>query len=57
VTDDHAATTENIGVRGMASDDPKRWAALAVIAVAQLMIIVDASIESEKAVMSRSKMK
>src|SRR5437763_3000362 len=29
---------------GMASDDPKRWRALAVIAMAQLMIIVDASI-------------
>ena len=44
MTDDHAATAENAGVHGMASDDPKRWAALAVIAVAQLMIIVDASI-------------
>ena len=29
---------------GMQSDDPKRWLALAVIAVAQLMIILDASI-------------
>ncbi len=29
---------------GMASDDPKRWLALAVIAFAQLMVILDASI-------------
>jgi EmrB/QacA subfamily drug resistance transporter len=29
---------------GMQSDDPKRWRALAVIAVAQLMIILDATI-------------
>ena len=29
---------------GMASDDPKRWLALAVIGVAQLMVILDASI-------------
>ena len=29
---------------GMQSDDPKRWLALAVIAVAQLMIVLDASI-------------
>jgi len=28
----------------MASDDPKRWLALAVIAIAQLMVILDASI-------------
>ena len=30
--------------RGMDSDDPRRWLALAVIAVAQLMIVLDASI-------------
>ena len=29
---------------GMSSDDPKRWLALAVIAFAQLMVILDASI-------------
>ena len=29
---------------GMDSDDPRRWLALAVIAVAQLMIVLDASI-------------
>lgn len=29
---------------GMSSDDPKRWLALAVIALAQLMVILDASI-------------
>jgi EmrB/QacA subfamily drug resistance transporter len=29
---------------GMQSDDPKRWRALAVIAVAQLMIVLDATI-------------
>jgi EmrB/QacA subfamily drug resistance transporter len=29
---------------GMASDDPRRWLALAVLAAAQLMIILDASI-------------
>jgi EmrB/QacA subfamily drug resistance transporter len=44
VTDDQTATTDNAGLRGMAHDDPRRWAALAVIAVAQLMIILDASI-------------
>ena len=29
---------------GMQSDDPKRWRALGVIAVAQLMIVLDATI-------------
>ena len=29
---------------GMASDDPRRWLALGIIAVAQLMIVLDASI-------------
>jgi EmrB/QacA subfamily drug resistance transporter len=36
--------TETHHPRGMDSADPKRWLALAVIAVAQLMIILDASI-------------
>src|SRR4051794_19578591 len=31
---------------GMNSADPKRWRALAVIAVAQLMIVLDATIEN-----------
>ena len=38
------ATAEVRTHSGMASDDPKRWLALAVIAVAQLMVILDASI-------------
>ena len=47
MSDDHtksagaAETTEHMGMR---HDDPRRWAALAVIAVAQLMIILDATI-------------
>ena len=41
MADRTASTNEQLG---MAPSDPKRWRALAVIAVAQLMIIVDASI-------------
>jgi EmrB/QacA subfamily drug resistance transporter len=37
-------TAHDTGLEGMQSDDPRRWKALAVIAVAQLMIILDASI-------------
>jgi EmrB/QacA subfamily drug resistance transporter len=41
VADRSASTNEQLG---MSPSDPKRWRALAVIAVSQLMIIVDASI-------------
>jgi EmrB/QacA subfamily drug resistance transporter len=36
--------TENLDTRPQAAVDPRRWAALAVIAVAQLMIVLDATI-------------
>ena len=37
-------TAHDTGHGGMQSDDPRRWMALAVIAVAQLMVILDATI-------------
>jgi EmrB/QacA subfamily drug resistance transporter len=42
--DPHTVEPASDHPMGMSSDDPRRWWALAVIAVAQLMIILDASI-------------
>jgi len=36
--------SDRAGVSGMAANDPKRWLALCVIGVAQLMVVLDASI-------------
>jgi EmrB/QacA subfamily drug resistance transporter len=44
VTDPSAHDTDTTSMLGMSSTDPRRWLALAVIAVAQLMVILDASI-------------
>jgi len=36
--------SDRVGVSGMAANDPRRWLALCVIGVAQLMVVLDASI-------------